>query len=119
MMDFYAVLDQVADLLRSRGRVSYRALKLQFDLDEAQLEALKDELVEVHQFAIDHEGRMLLWAGEAAASAPAPAKEPDQVPLAYTPAHLADKIRTARGTLEGERKQVTVFFADIKDSARL
>ena len=72
-MDFYAVLDQVVDLLRSRGRVSYRALKLQFDLDEAQLEALKDEMIEVHQLAVDHEGRMLVWAGEVATSAPTPA----------------------------------------------
>jgi hypothetical protein len=119
MMDFYAVLDQVVDLLRSRGRVSYRALKLQFDLDDVQLEALKDELVEVHQLAVDHEGRMLVWAGEATASAPAPAREPEQAPLAYTPAHLVEKIQTARGALEGERKQVTVFFADIKDSTRL
>jgi class 3 adenylate cyclase/tetratricopeptide (TPR) repeat protein len=119
MMDFYAVLDQVVDLLRSRGRESYRALTLQFDLDEAQLDALKDELVEVHQLAVDHEGRMLVWAGEATASAPAPAREPEQVPLTYTPAHLAEKIQTTRSTLEGERKQVTVFFADIKDSTRL
>jgi hypothetical protein len=34
-MDFYAVLDQVVDLLRRRGRVSYRALKRQFALDDA------------------------------------------------------------------------------------
>ena len=32
-MDFYAVLDQAVDLLRQRGRVTYRALKLQFQLD--------------------------------------------------------------------------------------
>jgi class 3 adenylate cyclase/tetratricopeptide (TPR) repeat protein len=40
-------------------------------------------------------------------------------PLTYTPGHLAEKILTARATLAGERKQVTVFFADIKDSTRL
>ena len=33
-MDFYAVLDQVLDLLRQRGRVAYRVLKLQFKLDD-------------------------------------------------------------------------------------
>ena len=32
-MDFYAVLDQAVELLRTRGRVSYRALKENFDLD--------------------------------------------------------------------------------------
>jgi hypothetical protein len=35
-MDFYAVLDQAGDLLRQRGRVTYRALKLQFQLDDDQ-----------------------------------------------------------------------------------
>ena len=44
-MDFYAVLNQVVDLLRSRGRVSYRALTLQFDLNDTHLEALKDEII--------------------------------------------------------------------------
>jgi class 3 adenylate cyclase/tetratricopeptide (TPR) repeat protein len=40
-------------------------------------------------------------------------------PEAYTPKHLAEKILTARGDLEGERKQVTVLFADIKGSTEL
>jgi len=44
-MDFYAVLDQVLDLLRRRGRVAYRALQVQFHLDDAALAALKDELI--------------------------------------------------------------------------
>ena len=33
-MDFYDVLDKVQDLLQQRGRVSYRALKVQFHLDD-------------------------------------------------------------------------------------
>jgi hypothetical protein len=47
-MDFYAVLDQAVDLLRQRGRVTYRALKLQFQLNDDELEALKDELLYAH-----------------------------------------------------------------------
>jgi len=39
--------------------------------------------------------------------------------LAYTPKHLADKILQARSALEGERKQVTVLFADVKGSMEL
>jgi Double zinc ribbon/Adenylate and Guanylate cyclase catalytic domain len=38
---------------------------------------------------------------------------------AYTPKHLAEKIVTSRAALEGERKQVTVLFADIKGSMEL
>src|SRR5215510_5233285 len=40
-------------------------------------------------------------------------------PKSYTPQHLADKILTSRAALEGERKQVTVLFADIQGSMEL
>ena len=40
-------------------------------------------------------------------------------PASYTPKHLADKILTSRAALEGERKQVTVLFADVKGSMEL
>src|SRR2546428_7111488 len=40
-------------------------------------------------------------------------------PRAYTPRHLIEKILNTRNTLEGERKQVTVLFADMVDSMRL
>jgi class 3 adenylate cyclase/tetratricopeptide (TPR) repeat protein len=117
-MDFYAVLDQVLALLRQRGRVSYRALKRQFDLDDAYLDDLKVEIIEVQQCARDQEGTMLVWTGEAASAAsPEPVQAP--VPLAYTPPYLAEKILTSRSALEGERKQVTVLFADLKGSTEL
>ncbi len=44
-MTFEELLDQAIDLLRRRGRVTYRALKLHFQLDDATLEVLKDELL--------------------------------------------------------------------------
>ena len=40
-------------------------------------------------------------------------------PETYTPKHLAEKILTSKGALEGERKQVTVLFADLKGSMEL
>ncbi len=46
-----------------------------------------------------------------------PPRGPD--PRAYTPRHLAEKILTSRSALEGERKQVTVLFADLKGSMDL
>jgi class 3 adenylate cyclase/tetratricopeptide (TPR) repeat protein len=51
------------------------------------------------------------------ADAPAPARfvSPD----AYTPKHLADRILTSKAALEGERKVVTVLFADLKGSMEL
>src|SRR5215475_220495 len=121
-MDFYAVLDEIRAPLQRRGRVTYRALKVQFQLDEEHLEALKEELVEAEQLAVDEQGKVLVWAG-APASAPSSASLPgtdqEQVPLSYTPQYLAEKILTSRSALEGERKQVTVLLADIKDSTEL
>jgi class 3 adenylate cyclase/tetratricopeptide (TPR) repeat protein len=60
----------------------------------------------------------------AAASAPhpSPAVEPAGgfvSPRTYTPPHLAERILTSRTALEGERKQVTVLFADLKGSMEL
>jgi class 3 adenylate cyclase len=40
-------------------------------------------------------------------------------PQSYTPRHLAEKILTSKAALEGERKQVTVLFADLKGSMEL
>ena len=62
-MDLYSVLDQVVDLLRQRGRVTYRALKRQFELDDDFLEDLKEELLYAHPEAQDDEGRGLIWNG--------------------------------------------------------
>ncbi len=59
-MDFYAVLDQIVDLLRRRGRMSYRALQRQFGLDDDYLADLKVELIEVQQVAVDQEGKILV-----------------------------------------------------------
>src|SRR5262245_49622623 len=69
VMDFYAMLDQVLDLLRQCGRLSYRALTIQFTLDDNALEALKEELIEVHQCAVDQDGKMLVWTGDTASPA--------------------------------------------------
>jgi class 3 adenylate cyclase/predicted ATPase len=44
---------------------------------------------------------------------------PSPTPLSYTPRHLAEKILTSRSAVEGERKQVTVLFADVKGSMDL
>jgi hypothetical protein len=62
-MDFYEVLDQIIALLRQRGRVSYQALKRQFDVDDAYLEDLKVELIEVQELARDHDGKRLVEPG--------------------------------------------------------
>src|SRR5215813_3228872 len=121
-MDFVAVVDQVIALLRQRGRLTYRTLQRQFQLDEAALDDLKDELMYGQRLAVDEEGRVLVWSGETATTAPtatAPGGIPAPAPLTYTPPYLAEQILTSRSALEGERKQVTILFADVKGSMEL
>jgi class 3 adenylate cyclase/tetratricopeptide (TPR) repeat protein len=121
-VDFVAVVDRAIALLRQRGRLTYRTLQLQFQLDDAHLEALKDELIEGQRLAVDEAGRVLVWTGVPGATAPAEAASaglPTPAPLTYTPPYLAEKILTSRSALAGERKQVTVLFADLKDSMEL
>ena len=121
-MTFQEVLAQVITWLQREQRVSYRALKRQLALDDDYLEDLKGELIYAKHLAMDEDGRVLLWTG-AVVSAPPPAVSAtpaqDRIPLAYTPPHLTDKILASRRALEGERKQVTVLFADLKDSTEL
>ena len=60
--------------------------------------------------------------GASAAASPAPGSgrtAPERSPRTYTPKHLADKILQSKSALEGERKQVTVLFADVKGSMEL
>jgi class 3 adenylate cyclase/tetratricopeptide (TPR) repeat protein len=121
-MDFYAILDQVIALLRQRQRVTYRALKVQFQLDDDALEALKEELIEAQHLAADEAGRILVWIGDAGTTVPASspsAATQARAPLTYTPPYLAEKILTTRSAMEGERKQVTVLFADLKGNTEL
>ena len=59
-MTFDEVLEQALEIPRRRRRVSYRALQVQFQLDDTLLEVLKDESVEVHQLARDREGKLLV-----------------------------------------------------------
>ena len=61
-------------------------------------------------------GRFCNGCGAPIAAGPS-AGQPD--PRDYTPKHLAEKIRTTRAALEGERKHVTVLFADLKGSMEL
>jgi hypothetical protein len=54
-----------------------------------------------------------------AAPVTGPAQSGSKDPRSYTPKHLAEKILTTRSALEGERKPVTILFADVKGSTEL
>jgi class 3 adenylate cyclase len=121
-MTFEEILDHAIAMLQRCGRVTYRTLKLQFTLDDEQLAALKDELLFAHPQVHDEAERGLVWIGDTGTASrldSSPADPQDRAPLVYTPPYLAEKIQTSRSALEGERKQVTVLFADLKGSMEL
>ena len=83
-MNFEEILDQAIAMLQRRGRLTYGALKRQFQLDDAYLEDVKAELIEGQRVAVDEDGRVLVWTGGAVVllttSAPAPQTEASSAP---------------------------------------
>jgi class 3 adenylate cyclase len=109
-MEFYAILDQVLDLLRRRGRVTYLGLKLEFGLDDVLLEGVKQEILFTGT-ARDEQGQGLVWTGEAL---PAPAQA-----IMAMPSTAMAPMESAHRTPDAERRQLTVMFCDLADSTRL
>src|SRR5438093_1568623 len=68
-MTFEEILEQTIAMLQRRGRLTYRALKRQFDLDDAYLDDLKHEIIEGQRLAVDEQGTVLVWTGEPASRA--------------------------------------------------
>ncbi len=62
-MTFEELLDQAIVMLQRRWRLTYRALKLHFQLDEETLDVFKEELLYGQHLAVDKEGRVLVWTG--------------------------------------------------------
>ncbi len=97
-MRFIESVQRAAALLRQQGRISLRALKREFDLDDEDLEALVQELVDVQQVAA-LQGKVLSWMGSDGAV-------PESAPDPATPE-------------AAERRQLTVVFCDLAGSTRL
>lgn len=115
-MTFEELLDHAMALLQRRGRLTYRALQLQFQLDEAYLEALKDELIYGQRVAMDEEGRVLVWTGGADVPSPSTSSAPQPPPPS---ALQADASPAAPMPPEAERRQLTVLFCDLVASVHL
>src|SRR5262245_31375085 len=63
-MTFEEILDQALAMLQRRGRVTYQTLRLQFQLDEEHLEALKEAILFAYPQVVEAAGRGLVWSGE-------------------------------------------------------
>ena len=75
-MTFEELLDQALAMLQRRGRVTYRALQRQCQLDDAVLEDLTDELLYAHPPVVEDGGRGLTWTGETPPTPPPVAPRP-------------------------------------------
>jgi class 3 adenylate cyclase len=115
-MDIIAVVAQVRKLLQQQGRLSYRIVQRQFALDDAALEDLKFELIDIQEVAVDKDGKMLVWKGtvgeqEANSDEPPTAAAPEPR-LALRPPPYASRP-------DAERRQLTVMFCDLVGSTAL
>ena len=110
-MEFDEVLAQVIELLRREGRLSYRALKRRFSIDDEYLEDLKSEIIDAKRLAVDEKGTVLVWTG----ATPLTDRAFDQQPRAESASHHAALATVS----EGERRQLTVMFCDLVGSTPL
>ena len=67
-MKFSEIIDQASALLQRKGRLRYRSLKREFDLDDEALEDLRDKLIRGQQLARDEGGEVLVWVGDSQAT---------------------------------------------------
>src|SRR6266436_762811 len=120
-MTFEEMLAHVLAVLQREKRVSYRALKVRFQLDDDLLEAIKDELIYAKKLAIDEENRVLVWTGGVegtAETASPPAQGIQQPPPQLDqPPQIAPPLEPRRPN--AERRQLTVMFCDLVDSTQL
>lgn len=118
-MKFSELTEQVRQWLERDIRVSYRALRREFGLNDEDLEDIKAELIDAKQLAVDENGKVLVWTGaqtvvdsQLSVVSPQP-----PAPSVQHPEARPDPLDA--NLLDGERKTITALFADIKGSMNL
>src|SRR5262249_35484894 len=117
-MDFDELLAKILPLLQQEKRLSYRALKRRFALDDEYLEDIKAELIQAKQVARDEAGAVLVWTGGTSSAPPTASAGP----LPATPEGFPARGEAAAvgpATPDAERRQLTVMFCDPVGSSRL
>src|SRR5262245_46915837 len=115
LMDFDELLAKILQLLQQEKRLSYRALKRRFALDDEYLEDVKAEIIQAKQLARDEAGAVLVWTGSADTP---PLPPPQPAPEAAQPARVTPSP-VVPPTPDVERRQLTVLFCDLVDSTVL
>jgi class 3 adenylate cyclase/predicted ATPase len=121
-VNFDEMLEQILALVQRQGRVSYRAIKRRFDVDDDYLADLREEILFTHPHIREEEGRGLVWTGNAETP---PAPLPPSSPPASSPVTpeaawpQTTPPAAAFAPPEAERRQLTVLFCDLVDSTVL
>jgi hypothetical protein len=121
-MTFEEILDQAMALLQRRGRVTYRMLQRQFQLDDDTLADLLAELRYAHRDVISEDEQGIAWTGaaEPLLTPPPPALQPFQAAVSQeAPAPQEQGTSTPPPSVDAERRQLTVLFCDLVDSTVL
>ena len=129
-MTFDEVLEQVIALLQREGRVTYRALKRRFGIDDDYLSDLCGEIIKAKRLAADEDGEVLVWVGnedkgetgkrrtgEESLGSSVQSLESKPSCLHAAASRRADSCGSSR--TDGERKTITALFADLKGSTAL
>ena len=105
-MTFKEVLHEVVTWIEADGKVSYRAIKRQFDeVDDEYLEDLKDAVLFAYPIEVEQNGFVL--------------KTPESDPAADATAVIEQRRQDGRPAGKAERRRITVMFCDLADSTLL
>ena len=109
-MTFNDVLSQTLAMLQQHGRVSYRALKRQFALDDDYLADLTEAILFAHPQVVDEGGRGLVWTASAGPPPAPPAPQPGASVVPQEPPTGESNAPPVVPPLPAERRQLTVLF---------
>ena len=110
-MKFSEIVKEARAWLQRDGRLTYRALKREFELDDEFLDDLREQLIDADRVAVEEDGRILVWVGDRATPPQSARSQPQlQSPSTYTPPiTLSTRPRTSRRTGASE----SIWFSDI------
>ena len=108
-MTFEEVLNATVEMLKRQQRLTYRAIKRQFGLDDDFLEDLKAEIIRGQQVAVDEGGELLVWTGDSK-TPPALHREKGNGVGSSRKEPITNQVRSSS---QAERRQLTVMFCDL------
>ncbi len=118
-MKFSEIVEEAKALLQRTGRVSYRVLQREYDLDGESFEDLKEALLFSYAEVEEVDGRGLVWTGGEDGALEATTTPPVSSPPKVQPPVRQPAPPAPADEPQGERRQLTVMFCDLVGSTAL